>query len=888
MAKKLRAPRSLHIDFKPSEKQYEVWKCLQPECPICGGKVTQVECGKDRNGQPLYKAVCSQCGNEDIPQVILEGGAAGGGKALLLDELVCTPFGFRRVGDLKVGDTITSPNTGGMQKVVWVHPIEKHDYYRVHFVDGTFIDCSEGHLWQCHVSRGKTKRKDGQCEKVWSTISMFEWYNRKKSGMYNGVNLIIPISEPVQFTVGNRYGTTPIHPYVLGAIIGDGCLTDSGTKNRKVLFTTLDQEIIDNVLEKGGHKIAKACDKEGTNAKSYYLDGNGIYEGFEKLGLVGLGSLHKFIPKQYKYGTIENRLELMRGLLDTDGYVDSRGHVSYSTISPQLAEDVAFIARSLGCVASIKRDGAGYKKDGEYIKCNDAYTVYIRCEDTSRLVSLKRKKDRCVVGFNGGSSKLGKRIVDIEYIGEREGRCITVSEPNGLFITNDFTVTHNSFLGSAWLIASCIRWDDMRMVVARLTLKSLRESTWNTICAIVRDWGLEEDVNYRIDSLHGEMIFWNNSKIIMKELADTLMDPDFQRLGSSEYSGAFVDEVGQISQKAIDVLGSRIRWKVENTTVVPKLLMSTNPCLGWVRDRFVMDEEGNDVVMKKHDRYIPFSVFDNPDERFRRAYLVALDNIKDQATKERLKYGNWNWVDTNEAAAYWNFDGSKHLITKLREEHYDPTKPIIISWDFNVMPYMSTLALQIDYENKKVYVIEETLGKPEEKENNTPKLARKLEAKYLNEGHIGGLLVTGDPSGLARSTQTEEGVNNYTIILGNMSSPILGTKKKLLSKQPSQTTRLEFVNALFNGYCGWSIEIDMRCRKLTEDLIYQKKNSDGTKSKKKVVDPKSGIKYEKYGHLSDCLDYALVLFLPELWAKFNKKGTEVQTTELPVYTSFDF
>ena len=231
-----------------------------------------------------------------------------------------------------------------------------------------------------------------------------------------------------------------------------------------------------------------------------------------------------------------------------------------------------------------------------------------------------------------------------------------------------------SWLGSAWLISSCIRWDDMRMVVARLTLKSLRESTWNTIRSIVRNWGLEED----------------NSKIIMKELADTLIDPDFQRLGSSEYSGAFVDEVGQISKKAIDVLGSRIRWKVESTTVVPKLLMSTNPCLGWVRDRFVMDEEGNDVVLQKHDRYIPFSVFDNPDEKFRRAYLVALDNIKDRATKERLKYGNWNWVDTNEAAAYWNFDGSKHLFTKLRESYYDPTKPLIISWDFNVMPYMST------------------------------------------------------------------------------------------------------------------------------------------------------------------------------------------------------
>lgn len=137
-----------------------------------------------------------------------------------------------------------------------------------------------------------------------------------------------------------------------------------------------------------------------------------------------------------------------------------------------------------------------------------------------------------------------------------------------------------SFLGSCWLVWSCIRWPDMRMVVARATLKSLRESTWNTICSVVRSWGLVEGVNYKINNLYGEMVFWNDSKIIMKELAESNIDPDFNRLGSSEYSGAFVDEVSQISQKAIDVLGSRLRWNVENTTVVPKLLMSTNPCLG--------------------------------------------------------------------------------------------------------------------------------------------------------------------------------------------------------------------------------------------------------------------------------------------------------------------
>ncbi len=148
--------------------------------------------------------------------------------------------------------------------------------------------------------------------------------------------------------------------------------------------------------------------------------------------------------------------------------------------------------------------------------------------------------------------------------------------------------------------------------------------------------------------------------------------------------------------------------------------------------------------------------------------------------------------------------------------------------------------------------------------------------------------ITGDPAGLARSTQTEDGVNNYTIILSNMNNPILRAQKKLLNKQPPQVARLEFVNSLFEGYDGWEILIDMRCRKFTEDLVYQKKNADGTKNKSKVTDPKSGVKYEKYGHLSDCFDYALCLCINESWQKFRSSRKVLETTATPIYGTFNY
>lgn len=885
----LRAPKNLVINFAPSEKQYELWKLLQPNyCPHCGGNIIQVPVGMDRNGNPMYKPQCARCGSRDLPQMILGGGSAGGGKQGLLDSNICTPFGFRKLRDIKVGSIITNPNTGGMQKVIWLHPIEKHNYYRVNFVDGTHFDCSEGHLWKCHESRRKSKRaknNDIDNDVIWTTKSMFDWYENKKKGIHANSNLIIPLTKPVKFTVGDKKPV--VDPYVLGAIIGDGCITDSAIQKNSVRFSTMDSEIVDRFV-KAGYDMSHWYTKQDSRAKYYNINDKKLVEEIKKLGIAGNRSQNHWIPYAYKFASVEDRIKLMQGLIDTDGYVDDRGHIIYTSTSEKLAEDVAFIIRSLGGLATITKGSAGYKKDGIYHQCSDAYDVQIRTKINPELCGLTRKKERAKYDFNGGASELGRRIISVEYIGIKEGRCITVDDPSGLYVADDFIVTHNSYLGSAWLVSSCIRFPDIRAVVARKTLKMLKESTWNTIKTIVKSWGLRENRNYKINNLEGTMTFWNGSVIIMKEMVDLPSDPNFERFGSSEYTIAFVDEVSEISERAVEVLFSRLRWNVTETFGISRMLLSTNPCLTWVRSRFVQDDDGAAVVCNEGEAYVPFSVFDNPDEKFRIQYVASLDKITDKATKERLKYGNWDFVDSNDMAAYWNFNGDIHIKDHLKEKVYNTLKPIIVSWDFNVSPYMSTISMQIDYEKKIVYVLEETIGTPASKENNTPALAKKIQSKYLNDQHLGGLFITGDPAGLARSTQTEEGVNNYTIIAKNIDSPTLRPKVRLLRKQPPQTARLDFVNNLLNGYHGWQIMIDGRCRKLVEDLVYQTKNSDGTKTKKKVNDSKTGVKYEKYGHMSDCFDYALCLFLDEDWKRFQQNKSNIATVHTEVYGGFSF
>lgn len=445
-----------------------------------------------------------------------------------------------------------------------------------------------------------------------------------------------------------------------------------------------------------------------------------------------------------------------------------------------------------------------------------------------------------------------------------------------------------SYLGSCWLVSSCMRFSDIRAVVARKTLKSLKGSTWNTIKKVCKEWGLKEGVHYKINNLDGILTFWNDSVIIMQEMVDLPSDPNFERFGSSEFTIAFIDEVSEISERAVEVLFSRLRWRTAETFKTARMMMSTNPCITWVRSRFVQDDEGNPITCREGEAYVPFSVFDNPDVQFVQTYVAALNKITDKATRERLLYGNWDFVDSNIMAAYWNFDGQTHLIEKLSEKVYDPMKPIISGWDFNVAPYMSELEFQFNYDKKEVYIIEENLGKPENKENNTPALAKKIKDKKISHNHIGGIVITGDPAGAARSTQTEDGVNNYTIIEQNMKNGVLRPRIKLLSKQPPLVTRLEFVNAIFSGYDGWKVMIDLRCRKLTEDLIYQTKNADGTKCKKKVTNAKTGGKEEKYGHLSDILDYVFVQFLSDSWRRFQNQKTSIETYTSEVYSIFNF
>ena len=426
-----------------------------------------------------------------------------------------------------------------------------------------------------------------------------------------------------------------------------------------------------------------------------------------------------------------------------------------------------------------------------------------------------------------------------------------------------------------WIATSAIRFDNTRYVLARKTLKVLKETTLVTFFNVLREIGLVEYENYIYDKIEGAITFWNGSIIILKELTASPADPEWSSLGGLELTGVGIDECDTVPEKAVDILFSRIRYNTDTTFKTPKMLLTCNPNLSWPRSRFVIDENGDDVTPAKGEAYIPFSLFDNPNQSFRNTYANSLLKLSPQE-RNRLLYGDWRYVKSSDAACYKGFTSEKHLVDNLKDDRYDADRPYILSFDFNTYPYMSTLGIQIDYESKEVLILEEFIGYAKDKRNNTPAQTRYIDKQLKLKHHDAKILVTGDPSGRQKSTLVEEGVNNFTIIKDNIT---FGDPKIcLLDKQPSQSVRVDWINSIFeSNYGDWKILIDSKCFKFIEDLVYQLKNSDGTKNKDKVLDSSQKVKYEKYGHLNDCFEMALCYFLSDEYKKYKKKQGSVPT-----------
>ena len=200
-----------------------------------------------------------------------------------------------------------------------------------------------------------------------------------------------------------------------------------------------------------------------------------------------------------------------------------------------------------------------------------------------------------------------------------------------------------SYLGCVWIIICCLAYPGSRWLIGRARLKSLKESTFLTFLEVLRAWGLKKDKDWRYNAIEGCMHFTNGSDVYLKDLFLYPTDPEFDSLGSTEYTGAFLDEISEICDKAKDIVMSRLRFKLEEYDLIPKLLMASNPCKGWAYKDYW--RPWTEDKLEPYRKFIPALVGDNP-------FLggdkgVYADNLRklNKNSRERLLYGNWNYSE---------------------------------------------------------------------------------------------------------------------------------------------------------------------------------------------------------------------------------------------------
>lgn len=410
------------------------------------------------------------------------------------DTQVATTSGWRPLKDINTGDVVYGDD-GLPTNVIETFDYEETAVYKVTFSDGTSLICDDSHRFD--VRRIGTDLKNNYRKTTLQDIRTFVTTGTKgnwRTGIERTVRLAeegekpwldyrgnaryqVPVTAPIHYPEADL----PIHPYLLGVLLGDGGLSDK----KNINITTKDTDIIDfiNTVLPEGHVAVERSYK--TRKYSYQIqiengkralviDGRSggyrklLAKQIDELGLFGKKSYDKFIPKQYLHASIEQREWLLRGLMDTDGTHSSKsrsgkGGLVFGSSSKQLIDDFTELARSLGAIVTFgKPYYPHYFKNGEKIISSYlTYRVGIRLPENIKPFHCIRKASSYQGPASGRSNGgLVRAIKDIHYVGKSKVKCIAVDNKQQRFVIENSVVSSNSSkstslgLFTAWAIGT--------------------------------------------------------------------------------------------------------------------------------------------------------------------------------------------------------------------------------------------------------------------------------------------------------------------------------------------------------------------------------------------------------------------------------------------------
>ena len=348
------------------------------------------------------------------------------GKQLRATEPVLTEHGWREVRTLQVGDRIYSQD-GTLTAVTGVYPQGRQRMYRFHLDNKITVDSGGPHLWAVDAyahTPGDGPRYTKQ-RKVMSTDEIVERYGGLGHKPNPQRRVSLPMVMPIQFPSKN----TPLDPYTLGLLLGDGCLTQSTP-----VLTTADPEVLAYLP----YPISKRSAK-------YEYGVLGIFDVVRDLGISGHLAQDKFVPELYLWNDVETRLAVLQGLMDADGGISGAG-TEFNTTSQKLADNVRFLVQSLGGRCSITERTTSYNYMGSKKQGRLAYRMHItiptcpfriarKVTEWHRFDTMRRKTKAYTIQW-------------VEEVAADEAVCISVDHPSSLYVIGNFIVTHNTWLAA--------------------------------------------------------------------------------------------------------------------------------------------------------------------------------------------------------------------------------------------------------------------------------------------------------------------------------------------------------------------------------------------------------------------------------------------------------
>lgn len=409
-------------------------------------------------GMPIQGAIFNQViDGAKKGTLTIRSAASSVGKALPNSTIIPTPNGKRKVSDIKVGDYLFDA-FGKPTKVLGVYPQGKKEVMFVRFKDGRVAHCCEEHLWS-YCTRGQ--KEYSKKERKFFTKTLKELSKEKLKGNRDDYRILVPMNYAVEYEEQYYY----IPPYIMGLALGDGSFRQNES-NKAFQFSSED-EFLPNYI---GFQMNWQVKQNKANFGWYFSFNektshkNVWVQDFLKQypELLNSKSETKFIPEEYLYGSVEQRFDLLSGLLDTDGSIDKKsGTITYFTISSQLRDNVVELCHSLGFKTTVLVDSHKETNIGYIIR------IYGRPDDKIKLFKLPRKREILENWYNNSKRKESNEFNPIVEIGScnytEEMTCFMVDNEEHLFLTEDYIVTHNTrnAVADACYLAYPIRYNSL-------------------------------------------------------------------------------------------------------------------------------------------------------------------------------------------------------------------------------------------------------------------------------------------------------------------------------------------------------------------------------------------------------------------------------------------